>query len=399
MNNVRKRQGIPTHGDLRQTPFVHLLKVSLAIRACGRFEVVDGVHRATVIFRDGLPVAAWGANRRESVLARILGTDANGQTGSANEYDELIVLSRDAQYDPDAVRRACADVGHEVIKGLATWSDGDFKFALSRVSDNPLASLVDPFEAYLAYLEEFVPGEQLVSEMMAISGNTLVLTEMGMARGDLLGRCFKQCPQVEEAIANAQLVGSLMAAAGGDLNAAARVVSALIALGAIRAEIVAAAIPAPSPPSSTDQIRCSEPPPKGPSTGANRDDNRAVAEILFQDGLTYLTIGDLDEARAHFLKASHICPDRPAYRAYLGWGAVLADTDSGTLAARGRQLVADASAAAPRSEWTQLALAMVKSHDGDSRASIAAYEKVLSINPANTAAAAALAALKLTEPG
>ncbi len=66
-------------------------------------------------------------------------------------------------------------------------------------------------------------------------------------------------------------------------------------------------------------------------------DAKVLAEVFFEDGSTYLKLGDVQEALTHFARSTELVRDNPRYLAYEGWCTYQAGRESPSKVAEAKQ--------------------------------------------------------------
>lgn len=133
-------------------------------------------------------------------------------------------------------------------------------------------------------------------------------------------------------------------------------------------------------------------PPEPPSD--SDDGEVALAHIFFEDGRTYLKLGDYPEAQSHFQQAVQRQPSAPRYLAHLGWASFLCAGEDLEARARGQNMLRDAISRDPLLDEAYVQLGHVYCRSGRFDRGMDMYRRALEINPRNEDARQALTPLE-----
>lgn len=112
-------------------------------------------------------------------------------------------------------------------------------------------------------------------------------------------------------------------------------------------------------------------------------DERAMGDIYFRDGLTYLRLGDLDTARDAFRKSHDSDPGRGIALAYLGYTSFRRRIHDEELQQETRETMAAAIRLAPTDPDVHVLAARFHLKIGDTDAARAAIQRVERLEPAH----------------
>lgn len=118
-------------------------------------------------------------------------------------------------------------------------------------------------------------------------------------------------------------------------------------------------------------------------------DGAKLAQLLHQDGETFLRIGDYEEAADQFRQAHNHSESTPVHLAFYGWAVYLGGADE-VERARGREALQEALRRAPGLDAGHVLLGNLLSREGDMPGAAEAFRQALECNPDNREARAAL---------
>lgn len=111
-----------------------------------------------------------------------------------------------------------------------------------------------------------------------------------------------------------------------------------------------------------------------------------LAQIFFNDGLTYLRISEHGEAVAHFQRSIDLMPNKASFRAYLVWGEFLREGRSREAATRAKQGLERWLEQYPEEDTIYHFLAHIHREDGDLEKAVSYYRRAAELNPNNRSA-------------
>jgi DNA-binding response OmpR family regulator/tetratricopeptide (TPR) repeat protein len=111
-----------------------------------------------------------------------------------------------------------------------------------------------------------------------------------------------------------------------------------------------------------------------------------LAQIFFNDGLTYLRVSDYTEAVAHFQRAIESVPGKASFKTHLIWGEFLRDGRSREAANKARQSLERMLDQHPEEDTVYHFLAHIHREDGDLERAVSYYRKAAELNPNNRSA-------------
>ncbi|MCA9564943.1 MAG: tetratricopeptide repeat protein, partial [Myxococcales bacterium] len=126
------------------------------------------------------------------------------------------------------------------------------------------------------------------------------------------------------------------------------------------------------------------------SSSGPSESEKALAEVFFDDGSTYLKIEDLVEALAHFRRSNELVPKNPRFLSYLGWVTYKAGQTDQARVAEAKQTLLSALKLDARNDRALYFLGCVYEETGNLDRAIDCWKKAAKLNRANYDAAAAL---------
>ena len=111
-----------------------------------------------------------------------------------------------------------------------------------------------------------------------------------------------------------------------------------------------------------------------------------LANIFFNDGLTYLRIAEFGEAEQHFKRAAKLEKGNAMYRAYILWTLFLAEDRSQEAAQRTREKLEQLISHNPNEDTPYHFLAHIHREEGNLEKAVAYYRKAAELNPDNRSA-------------
>ncbi|OIP37717.1 MAG: hypothetical protein AUK47_13085 [Deltaproteobacteria bacterium CG2_30_63_29] len=111
-----------------------------------------------------------------------------------------------------------------------------------------------------------------------------------------------------------------------------------------------------------------------------------LAQIFFNDGLTYLRISDFEESASHFQRSIELEPQNGMFKTYLVWTAFLKGDRTQQAAETARRDLEELLLAYPEEDTVYHFLAHIHREEGNLELAVSFYRKAAEINPDNRSA-------------
>ncbi|MBN1945415.1 MAG: tetratricopeptide repeat protein [Bradymonadales bacterium] len=121
-----------------------------------------------------------------------------------------------------------------------------------------------------------------------------------------------------------------------------------------------------------------------------RQEETILAEVFFDDSMTYLKVGDFKEAQEHLRRSSRLVPDNPRFLAQLGWVTYLAGKGNMLEVAKAKQTLLNALKLDPNNDRALHYLGCLYEDERQFDKAIECWTRAIKINPANQEAQSAL---------
>ena len=119
-------------------------------------------------------------------------------------------------------------------------------------------------------------------------------------------------------------------------------------------------------------------------------DEQVLADVFFDDGSTYLKLGDIGGALAQFNRSTKLAPDNPRYLAYAGWCTYQANRDNPTGVSEAKQTLLSVLKLDSRNDRALYFLGCLYEDSGRLDRAIDCWKKAVRLNNSNYDAQSAL---------
>ena len=119
-------------------------------------------------------------------------------------------------------------------------------------------------------------------------------------------------------------------------------------------------------------------------------DEQVLAEVFFDDGSTYLKLGDVQGALAHFKRSTRLVPDSARYLAYTGWCTYQADKKNPTGVSEAKQTLLSVLKLDSRNDRALYFLGCLYEDSGRLDRAVDCWKKAIRLNNSNYDAQSAL---------
>lgn len=119
-------------------------------------------------------------------------------------------------------------------------------------------------------------------------------------------------------------------------------------------------------------------------------DDQVLAEVFFDDGNTYLKLGDNHEALSHFKRSTGLVPNSPKFLAYTGWCIYLVDKKNAKRVAEAKQTLLSVLKLDSRNDRALYFLGCLYEDAGRADRAVDCWKKAVKLNTGNYDAQAAL---------